>query len=312
MANNNRPPAGLRKVSKTDFPILHYGWMCELLPYLGHRDLYDRFDFSQPYDRGNNLTLARQVIPEFLNPADPRQRWEGREFFGMGLTHFVGMSGVEDKRNWWPPNCRAPIRGPAFSVTPKWRVPRSIRDGTSHTIMLIGSGELAGPWAVGGGATIRGAREPYFDNLTGFGSRGQPQPGALVMLADGSVRFLSKNVDPQVFRALCTIAGGESVDIGNVMQPAELRPPHERVNPVPAAGKWEPIDHHVFSGSWHDLRRPWLWLVLLLAPRRRVRTSCCTPCRAHPCARPGGCHHGQPRRDRARSGTPSSASCTSI
>ena len=41
-------------------------------------------------------------------------------------------------------------------------------------IMLIGSGKLAGPWAIAGGSTVRGARRSkdvsYFDRLTGFGT----------------------------------------------------------------------------------------------------------------------------------------------
>ena len=44
---------------------------------------------------------------------------------------------------------------------------------------------------------------------------GNAHPGGfLAGLADGSVRFLAKTIDPQVFRALVTIAGGESIPAG--------------------------------------------------------------------------------------------------
>jgi hypothetical protein len=77
--------------------------------------------------------------------------------------------------------------------------------------MVIGIGELANPWVMGGGATIRGARQPYFDKLSGFGSHGQN--GAIAMMADGSVRLVSPSVDPGIFRAMCTIHGAETVDL---------------------------------------------------------------------------------------------------
>ena len=61
--------------------------------------------------------------------------------------------------------------------------------------------------------SIRGAREPYFGGVTGsqFGTRGQQ--GAIALMADGSVRLIPSSVDPKVFRNLCTIHGGETVDM---------------------------------------------------------------------------------------------------
>ena len=72
---------------------------------------------------------------------------------------------------------------------------------------MIGTGELAAPWIMGGGATIRGARQQYFDRLTGFGSRGLSAPGAYALMADGSARVIWGKIDPEVFKAMCTIHG---------------------------------------------------------------------------------------------------------
>jgi len=94
-----------------------------------------------------------------------------------------------------------------------------ITDGASNTVMILGSGELASPWALGGGGTVRGAREPYFDPLSGFGSRGRKSAGALAVMADGSVRFISSDIQPSAFRAMCTIHGGETIDISPWVQP---------------------------------------------------------------------------------------------
>lgn len=89
-----------------------------------------------------------------------------------------------------------------------------VTDGAAQTIMLIGSGRVTAPWVQGGGATIRGARTPYFDSLTGFGSASSPGSGATALMADGSVRQISKDIDPAVFRAMCTIHGAETIDMG--------------------------------------------------------------------------------------------------
>ena len=49
--------------------------------------------------------------------------------------------------------------------------------------------------------------------MTGFGSLGHGKTGAIVLMADGSVRWLDADMDPNVFRAMCTIHGSESVDL---------------------------------------------------------------------------------------------------
>jgi hypothetical protein len=123
------------------------------------------------------------------------------------------MSGVEDGRNVVAAALpRSDPRAGVFGYDEIAR-PEAITDGQSQTIMLIGNGRLAGPWVQGGGSTIRGAREPYFDSLSGFGSQGLESRGTYVLFADGSARIISADIDPAVFRALCTIHGGEAVDL---------------------------------------------------------------------------------------------------
>lgn len=187
--------------------------MVELLPYLGHESLYAKFRFDQTWMRDPNLQLTATVIPEFLNPADDRRRWKGYPFHNVALTHYVGMSGIEDRRNVVAAELpRSDPRAGVFGYGAVAR-PEEITDGLSQTLMVLGSGELTGPWVQGGGATIRGAREPYFDEITGFGSKGMAPKGVLTVFADGSVRSISADIDPQVFRAMCTIHGAETIDL---------------------------------------------------------------------------------------------------
>jgi hypothetical protein len=189
---------------------LHYGWMVGLLPHLGYQEHFDRFDFEKPWHDEKNRELTAQQVPEFLNPADDRKLYEGYRYGGMALTHFVGISGVEDGRNVVAATLpRSDPRAGIFGYE-DIASPREVKDGTSRTLMMIGSGELACPWVQSGGSTIRGARDPYFGELTGFGSAGGPGKGAIAVMADGSVRWVKADIDPQVFRAMCTIGGGEA------------------------------------------------------------------------------------------------------
>ena len=211
---SNRDLTGLRKISGDNLAVYaHYSWMTELLPHLGHQDIYDKFDFSKSWLNEDNLQLSGELIPQFQNPNDTRQRWNGYPFENMALSHFVGMSGVEDRRNVVA--AKLPRSDPRAGVFGYDDVAKrdEITDGQSNTIMLMGSGKLASPWVAGGGATVRGAREPYFDKLTGFGSKSGSKQGAITVMADGSVRFISSDVDTGTFRAMSTIHGGESVDL---------------------------------------------------------------------------------------------------
>ena len=62
---------------------------CYLLPYLGHRDLFDQYDFSQPWDSPKNLRLLDKMPAVFHDP-----------IYGEELGHFthyaavVGTNGV--------------------------------------------------------------------------------------------------------------------------------------------------------------------------------------------------------------------------
>jgi hypothetical protein len=58
----------------------------------------------------------------------------------------------------------------------------------------------------GGGSTVRGV--PQTRSIDPFVASGEK--GTLVLMADGSVRFVSKNISPEAFeafQALCTIQG---------------------------------------------------------------------------------------------------------
>jgi prepilin-type processing-associated H-X9-DG protein len=90
-----------------------------------------------------------------------------------------------------------------------------LKDGAAATLLLAETGVGNGPWSAGGPATVRGldpARQPYIGRARQFG--GLHRRGLNVAFADGSVRFLKDTIDPKVFEALSTIAGGEQLPPG--------------------------------------------------------------------------------------------------
>jgi hypothetical protein len=75
--DNRLPPAALR--DKQGKPLL--SWRVLLLPYLGHKDLYEEFRLDEPWDSAHNLALLER-IPEVYKTAFPDEtepfttRWQ--------------------------------------------------------------------------------------------------------------------------------------------------------------------------------------------------------------------------------------------
>lgn len=205
--------------------VYQFSWMTQLLPYLGYDRIHKKIDFKKSWHEAGNYQAAQYRIPQFLTPGDDRKAWEGYQFPNLGLTHFVGMSGVEETRQEVAAKFKRDHERAGIFGYESVAKESEITDGKNQTIMVIGAGELIGPWAVGGGVTVRGARATqidasgkvtydYFNSHDGFGTKGQEGPQT--MFADGSVRILNPKMDPAVFRAMCTIHGKETVDLKDV------------------------------------------------------------------------------------------------
>lgn len=204
-------PAGAYLVEKYPQPILRVSWLASLLPYLGYQELHDQISFSDEWTDKKNIPVAATIVDAFLDPMVPMRRWKGPPLEGVALTHFVGMGGIGDEGPRLP---KEHPKAGIFGYNRKTAL-ADIRDGVSNTIMLIQARDVFGPWIQGGGATVRAAQSrPYIGVTSGFGSPGDA--GVMTIFADGSVRFLSKDIDPAVFEALCTINGGETVDLSQL------------------------------------------------------------------------------------------------
>ncbi|MEW4487730.1 DUF1559 domain-containing protein [Thalassoglobus sp. JC818] len=174
-------------------------WLVSILPFVDQFGLYDDFDLESKWNSEENEFLVDIPIQVYVMPGE--EGWQD----GYGTTSYVGMAGVgEDGPNLPVNSPRAGI----FAYNRQTRI-RDIHDGTSNTI-AVGETTKAEPWAAGGQPTIRPLdRQPYINGGNGFGSHFNG--GAQFLFADGSVRFISENIDPDVMEALSTIRGGEVV-----------------------------------------------------------------------------------------------------
>jgi hypothetical protein len=195
-------------------PETRLSWLASVLPYYGQFEWHRKLNFARPWNDAANRDISTRPLEAAINPA------QGLSFTSAGfpVTHYVGPAGVgSDAAQLDAKDPRAGVFGYSRRVSRE-----AITDGTSNTIALMGVSGNLGPWASGGTATVRAlTRQPYVNGPDGFGS-GQPG-GMLVGMADGSVRFIAKDIDPRVLEALATIHGGESVTLAD--QPLPGPPP---------------------------------------------------------------------------------------
>jgi prepilin-type processing-associated H-X9-DG protein len=181
-------------------PEERLSWLVKVLPYLDQAPLYNQIDFEEGWEDEANQKFSDTAIPLFHNPSVPT-----RDEYGQAVTDYVGLAGLGKEGPTLPVTSK---KAGVFAYNRATRI-QDITDGTSNTIAVI-SAANSGPWAAGGPATIRAFTEkPYINGPDGIG--GPHQGGIHAAFADGSVRFISENIDDTVLEALSTIRGGEVV-----------------------------------------------------------------------------------------------------
>lgn len=212
-------------------PETRLSWQATLLPYYGHLDWHNELNFARSWNDTANQRVTRRPLEVMVNPA----LGPGTTKAGFPVTHYVGVAGLgEDAGQLDTEDPRAGVFGfrPRFS-------PTQIPDGASNTIAVAGVAQKLGPWASGGAATVRGfTQRPYINGPDGFSS-GQPD-GMLVGMADGSVRFMPKDIDPAVFERLVTINGGDGTIDKLANKPAPAADPLPVVDAMPEKSRGEP------------------------------------------------------------------------
>jgi prepilin-type N-terminal cleavage/methylation domain-containing protein/prepilin-type processing-associated H-X9-DG protein len=238
-------PPGYHACGSTD-PLATspgWGWAAYLLPYLEQDDLARTILYHRPIEDSVNAAARRTAVPVYRCPADAGVPASFRitdaagrlvaEAAPCGYAATYGSCELDE------------VPGPREGVFYRNSHIRltDITDGTSTTILI---GDRAwmyamAPWAgaVSTGLVRGGPRNAWRDRpdavypapnfpciQTNTINDTSDPDGALddfisghtggvnLLFADGGVRFIPKSIQPDVFRAMGTRAGGEVVDLG--------------------------------------------------------------------------------------------------
>lgn len=157
-----------------------HSWRVLLLPFLDGNDLYEQYDFSQPWNSEANLRLAEKMPPVYA--------FHGERKPGRVTTNYLAVIG---ETTAWPGG--------------RSRKYDDVTDGTSNTILVIENLDANVHWME--------PRDFQLDTINlkinspdGVSSKYLTPAAAML---DGSVAGLDEDLSPDTFRALLTADGGE-------------------------------------------------------------------------------------------------------
>lgn len=224
-------PAGT--VAQEDLaPAQRLNWIASLIAAnepAGVQPAWDR-----PWNDPANARFVRRQQPPWLNPLVESVVSSDR----YPATHFVGVAGVGDDAAALPADHpRAGIFGHDRRVSLD-----DVGDGLANTMLIAGVEKRLGSWAAGGEASVRGfTAEPYIGGPDGFGT-GEAD-GMHVLMADGSVRFVSRETDPTIIRRMAAMNDGLPLDPSVPGEPGEAQPADGSDEPqAPLAMPGEPAE----------------------------------------------------------------------
>jgi hypothetical protein len=250
-------------------PDQRVSWMADLLPYLGQgefRGLKNHIDDQQSWrdlpgkdkekenkDAKNNRFVAQTLIPYFLSNKNPEASWwvnyPGLDH-KVASTHFVGIAGIGlDAASYSATDPAVAKKLGVFGYDRATKL-EDIKDGLDKTIVMLQiPTDVKSCWLAGGGSTIRGVPEndpiqPFVcgAEYTGPNEAFKGKQGTFAIMGDGKVRFISKDMNPEIFKGMCTINGGER--IGDLDEIAPEVPGGEAVlKPQLPPGVKPPVDN---------------------------------------------------------------------
>ncbi len=175
-ANNAFPRAATR--DEKGKPLL--SWRVAILPYLGHQELYNKFNLDEPWDSARNKALLKEMPPTYSCPNRVKP-----EPFTTNYQVFVGKNAM-------------------FETDQDIGI-ADVTDGTSNTLLVV-EAKNAVPWTKPDDLTFDPAAAP---SLCGAGS--SHPTGFNAAMGDGSVRFIKNTIDLKIFRILISRNLGEVV-----------------------------------------------------------------------------------------------------
>jgi len=165
------PPAVI--TDKNDRAIR--SWRVAILPYLEETDLYEQYDFKQPWDNPRNRSLGNQSISTYRCPSDRNPQATETNYVMIVGDHTAGGE---------------PNETVSLSQFPR---------GTANTVVVVEVMGMNINWEEPNDITV--------DELIQRLASGRPDasghPGGFnALFADGSVRFISSSTDANALRAM--------------------------------------------------------------------------------------------------------------
>ena len=210
-------------------PDLRASWLTELTPFtptgpmaVGDQNVNQfAYDINIPWSAEKNLPAASLVVPSFVDKTLPESTsllQLARVPTLVAATSFVGVGGLGNKSVTLMGKTPDEVKKlGAFGYDRVTKL-SDIRDDKASTILVLEvPPNRQGPWIAGGGSTIRTVNETG-DPLVPFLLEKAIDPitkkearGTLAIMGDFKVRFIRADIKPEIFRAMCTIAGGEKI-----------------------------------------------------------------------------------------------------
>lgn len=236
----NTLPPGWISVNVFGFHSAHdgasgVGWAAMILPYMEQKNTYELFDPRFSIADPVNAPFMAVQIPAYKCPSDPQPEYFEIEEEGGGpvlarlpIANYIGsfgpdeLDGCENSPGNFPVLASGQCKGAGtFYHNSRVRF-RDLTDGTSNTFL---AGERRTRSDIGWFSTWTGMvaeGEEAFQRICGSADHPPNDPdmhfddfssnhtgGAQFCLGDGSVRFVSENIDRNIYQGLSTIQGGE-------------------------------------------------------------------------------------------------------
>jgi prepilin-type processing-associated H-X9-DG protein len=157
-----------------------YSWRVAILPYIEQQELYNEYNFDEPWDGPNNRKLIDKMPTVYASPVpdgSPSSRSHTSYFVFTGPSTTVGAGDEPEIQK--------------------------ITDGTSNTFLAV-EAKRDIPWTK--------PEDIPFDPKAPLPELGGFTPdGFNAAFCDGSVRYIKKSINPMTLKALITRDGGEVV-----------------------------------------------------------------------------------------------------
>jgi hypothetical protein len=171
-----------------------HSWRIRVLPFMLSSPQYSVYDFDQPWNAENNITIDTRPLPS-----------KSGEFVVFGNPYGPACDGDDPHVTSY----LAIVGDDAFAHPNQTRTQADISDGLENTIAAVEVGRSDVHWL--------SPVDLEFDKMS-FAINDGPQSisslhpsGPLVLFCDGAVFRVNPAIDPELVRGMCTIRGGEQI-----------------------------------------------------------------------------------------------------